>query len=149
MIGKTYKKQITGPIRGEGGFTLVEVIVAIVMFAVMVIYLGQIYANSTSYVVKQGDRRKATFLAQEKLEEISAMDFSTVEAMSDTTENDAGGYGGFTRTTSFDYVDDNDFSSVLTGTVTNAVRVTVVVGSSQGEQGFQDLTLQNVITDWR
>ena len=148
---KRYKIYCTRILESEAGFSLVEVIVSIIVFSIMALMLAQLYASGTLFVVNQGDRRKATLLAQERLETVSATLFSDVEtdlALSPVVENNPNGYTNLTRTTSYDYVDDDDFTSVVAGP-TRAIRVSVVVSSTQGIDGFENVSIQNVVTSWK
>jgi prepilin-type N-terminal cleavage/methylation domain-containing protein len=149
MCGSRFHNSKFKILNSQSGFSLVEVIVAIVLLAIMMIIMGRIYATETLFVVKQGDRRQATFLAKEALEAASVLEFSTVASnMATTVENDVNGYTGFTRTTLYDYVLDDDFTQT-SATATNSIRIMAIVSSAQGDQGFHDITLTNVVTDWQ
>lgn len=135
----------------EKGFTLVEVIVSLIIMAIIFVFLAKIYAVGTGHTAKQGDRRKATFLANEALEGILAQQFSTIAsatpATGSTITNTVSGYNLFNQTITQNYVLDNDFTTITTA-MTNSIRVEVILSSAQGYQGFQDVTMQNVITNW-
>jgi prepilin-type N-terminal cleavage/methylation domain-containing protein len=136
----------------EKGFTLVEVIVSIVIMAIVFVFLAKIYAVGTGHTAKQGDRRKASFLANEVLEGILTQHFSIIAsatpASGSTITNTVSGYSFFNQTIMQDYVQDDDFTT-LAGSVTNAIRVGVIISSAKGYQGFHDVTMQNVITNWQ
>jgi len=149
---KYRKAAYTTRLKGEKGFSLVEVCVAMVVFAIIMVFMAKMYGVGTTYTVKQGDRRKATFLAKEALEGIIGQGFSQVETnytIPSTVTNTltGSGYTTFNRTIWLDYVDDNDFTSTTIGN-TNAIRVATIVSSTKGTLGFQDVTLENVITNW-
>lgn len=136
----------------ETGFSMVEAIVAIVIMAIVFVFLAKIYAVGTGHTAKQGDRRKASFLANEVLEGILAQQFSTIASATpaggSTVTNTVSGYSLFNQTVMLDYVEDDDFTSVA-GSVTNAIRVGIIISSGRGYQGFQEVTMQNVITNWQ
>ena len=140
----------------ESGFTMVEILVAIVMFAIVMIFMAKIYAVGTIYVAKQGDRRQATALARETMEQYIALEFSTVESplLGDPTVPavltptiSGSDFALFNRTVTFDYLDEFDFTS-STNVNSNIVGIEVIISSASGTQGFQDVTLENVITNW-
>jgi len=150
------KNQINFPrfsmLKSEKGFTLVEVIVSLIIMAIVFISLAKIYAVGTGHTAKQGDRRKGTFLAGEALEGILAQKFSTIESSTpvsgSTVTNAVSGYSMFNQTVMLDYVENHDFTT-LAGSATNAIRVVVIIGSAKGYHGFQDVTMENVITHWQ
>jgi prepilin-type N-terminal cleavage/methylation domain-containing protein len=139
-------------LRSEKGFTLVEVVVSLVIMTIVFLSLAQIYAVGTGHTAKQGDRRKATFLAGEVLEGILAQHFTTIAsatpASGSTVTNAVPGYSLFNQTVTQNYVEDDDFT-ILAGSVTNAIRVEVVIDSAEGYHGFHDVTMENVITNWQ
>lgn len=132
----------------QDGFTLVEVVVSMVLFAIMGIILAQLFASGTLSVVQQSDRRKATFLAQESMETSTGLGFAALSNITPTVMNATTGYTYFTRSVNSTFMNESNFSSV-SATATNAIRLTVIVGSSQADTGFQDVTLQNVVTNWQ
>jgi prepilin-type N-terminal cleavage/methylation domain-containing protein len=137
---------------GEKGFTMVEVIVSLIIMAIVFVFLAKIYAVGTGHTAKQGDRRKASFLANEALEGILAQEFSTIASATpvsgSTITNTVSGYSFFNQTVMQDYVQDNDFTTVVAAN-TNSIRIEVIISSTQGYQGFHDVTMQNVITNWQ
>lgn len=139
-------------LKSEKGFTLVEVIVSIVIMAIVFLSLAQIYAVGTKHTANQGDRRKATFLAGEALEGILTQHYTTIAsatpASGSTVTNAVSGYSQFNQTVMRDYVENDDFTT-LAGSVTNAIRVSVIISSAKGYHGFQGVTMQNVITNWQ
>lgn len=146
----------TSALKSESGFTLVEVLVAIVMFAIVMVFMAKMYAVSTIYVAKQGDRRQATALARETMEQYIALEFSTVESplIADPTVPAVltpaiGGseFALFNCTVTLDYLDEFDFTS-STNVNSNVVGIEIIVSSASGTQGFHDVTLENVITNW-
>ncbi len=150
------QKVRTSNLDGESGFTLVEVLVAIVMFAIVMIFMAKMYAVGTIFVAKQGDRRQATSLARETMEQYVALEFSTVESplIADPTVPAVltpaiGGseYASFNCTVTLDYLDEFDFTS-STNVNSNVVGIEIIISSASGAQGFQDVTLENVVTNW-
>ncbi len=146
----------TSTLDTESGFTLVEVIVAIVMFAIVMVFMAKMYAVGTIFVAKQGDRRQATSLARETLEQYAALEFSTVESplLADPTVPavltpaiSGSEYANFNQKVTLDYLDEFDFTS-STNVNSNVVGIEVIISSAGGTTGFQDVTLENVITNW-
>jgi type IV pilus assembly protein PilV len=59
--------------KDESGFTLVEVIVALMVIAIGILGLATVFPLATEDVGKSGLRTKATELCQEKLEDLHAL----------------------------------------------------------------------------
>jgi type IV pilus modification protein PilV len=62
------------------GFTLVELMVALVVFAVGILAVGQLQVTSIRYNSHAQRMSEATMLAQSQMEELMSIDYDTVAA---------------------------------------------------------------------
>ncbi|MBW2186490.1 MAG: prepilin-type N-terminal cleavage/methylation domain-containing protein [Deltaproteobacteria bacterium] len=67
------------------GFTLVELMVALVIFAVGILAVGQLQVTSIRYNSHAQRMSEATMLAQSQMEELMSIDYDTVAAETATT----------------------------------------------------------------
>ena len=68
------------PLRGEHGFSLIEVLVAAAILAVGLLSLAQLLAMTVSANAAAGRKTYATVLAAQKLEDLRAEPWSVLEA---------------------------------------------------------------------
>lgn len=118
--------------RRTRGFTLVEVLVAVAIFALglaalMPLVIANVRANDSA-----GVRTRAVALAQEKVEEIRAMTFDSVLALAPGTETVDTVY-----TRSWDF----PATPALAGDGNDLRRVAVSVAWSMGGRGSGSVTL--------
>ena len=111
--------------RSEGGFTLIEMILIIVIAAVAVLPLSMLFANTS---IHSSDARNATTaaqLAQAKMEELTAdknspaRGFSYLVAANYPAESPVTAFPGYSRAVSFG--PDSTYDSVTFRTVTVTV----------------------------
>lgn len=114
------------------GVALLEVLIAGVILAITIIGLASMFSSGQSFVVAQGDERVALYLGQQKIEELTVAEFSTV-AVDTLTEPliqaGASGTQNFERVTVVDCVDPANYKVVKdpcpTPVLAKRVRVTV------------------------
>ena len=63
--------------RGERGFSLMETLVAVVLFSIAFVFLFQMLFNGRALVELEGDRRMAMRLAQYKIEEFKLAGYNS------------------------------------------------------------------------
>jgi len=139
-------------LRDQRGVALLEVLIAGVVLGIAIIGLAILFSWGQAFVVAQGDNRVALHLAQQKIEQLRALGYSTVEAFNLNcggaplaNENLTAGAGNaqtFTRQTTVQLVDDADLTSA--NCAANSLLITVVVTPAmlQADQ----VTLQTVRT---
>jgi Tfp pilus assembly protein PilV len=79
-----------GFLNNEKGMSLIEVLIAGVIFAFVLLSFGYMFALGQGLTGSGGDRRFALAYSQESMEELEARGFTTIE--SDLTNNTLG-YG--------------------------------------------------------
>ncbi len=134
-------------IKPEAGFTLIETLIATIIFALVVLAFGTTYVNGKLLVANQGARRQALLLAQSRLEELKLNDFTTLAgqvgnpvATTITIDNTI-----FSRTSDVVYVNVNDYTQIVGGP-TDALRLTVTVTDNDAELDFDDVVVDTTIT---
>ena len=68
-------------LRGEGGFSLVEVLVAMLILTVGMIAIAALLAVTTQMAMGAREGARSTRLAQDKIDELMSMDFATDPAV--------------------------------------------------------------------
>jgi len=130
-VGKAknkYKPSYLAP-----GFTLIEVVISIVIMAVLFILFALMFSRGKAFIKGQGYRRVAINLAQERLEQINSMLFTTLEnnwlvtdsvtitesppeTFSGVPMDGTGGtpdYSDYTRQTFIGYIKDDPLTSAV------------------------------------
>jgi prepilin-type N-terminal cleavage/methylation domain-containing protein len=90
MLGMRYPVWPTdiSEIKGhQAAFSLIEVIISMLILSILMLSVGMMFTRGRGYIKGQGDRRIALALAEHRLEEISTMTFSQLEAF-DAVPND-------------------------------------------------------------
>ncbi len=145
-------------LKSEKGMSLIEVLIAGVIFAFVLISFGYMFAVAQGLLGGEGERRMALTLAQEGLETRQAAaattaGFVTLEGLvagGTIVENpvDATDYPNHQRQTTIVYVEDADYDDdTPADPPTNSLRITVTVfpaGSRPVE--FSAVTLVTVVT---
>ncbi len=162
-------------ISSQGGFTLVEVIIATVMMTALLSSLIKVFTRGKAVNDGQKDRRVAIDLAKERLEQIDTLSFSNVEnnLLGSTLEqpprnmsgvpingwNGRPNYNTYQRTTFVGYLKDDPLTTAVDiiedcglGTETcNYLRVRVVVSSTKTVYQVgrvEDVVLETVLSRW-
>jgi prepilin-type N-terminal cleavage/methylation domain-containing protein len=103
-----------GFLRGQAGFSLLEVVIAALLVAVGVLGLSMMYSTGQALVQAQGTNRVALQLAQQRIEQIRAGGFG-VQVLADNREETAfaaiANNPGYERTTIITGVCPNDFAT--------------------------------------
>ena len=68
-----------GTLTGQEGFTLIEVLVATISLGIAIVGLTLLLSRGQAAVVAQGDTRIALYLAQQKVERLRGLGFSTAK----------------------------------------------------------------------
>ena len=132
--------------RGESGFSLIEVMVAMVVFLVASVSLAQLLAMTTRMQLQAQNTTEATRLAEIKLDELKTLDFATDPSIQITTQDvldaDVVNYfdapaSGVTRRW-----------SVGTGPTATTRTVTVRVIDKAGSLGGRTVDLTTVLRQW-
>ena len=127
----------------ESGFSLIEVMVAMVVFLVASVSLAQLMAMTTRMQLLAQNTTEATRLAEMKLDELATLDFATDPSIQITTpdvlETDVVDYfdtpaGGVTRRW-----------SVVIGPTATTRTVTVRVIDQAGSLGARTVDLTSVL----
>ena len=56
--------------RGQGGFSLIEIMVAVIVFSIAIVFVYQMFFSGRQQVSFEGERRVALKLAEHKVEEL-------------------------------------------------------------------------------
>jgi type II secretory pathway pseudopilin PulG len=122
---KTEKLKVERMLRtigGQGGFTLVEVVVIIVMVSIFMVAIMLPFISSLRESDVPEVASIAYFLALEKLEELAGQTTGSISAESRTAVS---GYGDYEREVAVDDVNCNDLSTSQVGSGCRRVTVTV------------------------
>jgi prepilin-type N-terminal cleavage/methylation domain-containing protein len=132
----------------EAGFTLVETLVATIIFALMVLAFGATYMNGRLLVVNEGAKRQALMLAQSGLEELKLTDFVALEDAVDkpVKTNISIADANFLRTVEVTYVDEVDYTVEVAGP-TDSLKLTVTVSDNDAEPDFPEVVLETVVAN--
>lgn len=68
------------------GFTLIEVLVAMALFAIASAATTSLMFHSTAYIAKSNERSQAIAIAQQTIEDLRTMDYSDIDSGSTTVE---------------------------------------------------------------
>ncbi len=133
MNSKRRKKNIFGQLKTEAGFTLIEALVASVLFALVALAFAYTYISSRTFTANSGGRRQAVVLAQQQMETLNPQLFAAVEVLvgAPLDEDPIAGFNDYRRQTEASYVLDDDFSTPDAGP-TNSLLVTVQVSPATG-----------------
>ena len=110
------------PMRNTRGFTAVEVVIAAVIIAIALVGIAGLFPTAYRTVDWSGEETVAMTLAKQRLEWLRNQPFISAPMVAGTTtENLAGNYAGYTRTTSI--ADNTPINGVKQVTVTVATPV--------------------------
>jgi prepilin-type N-terminal cleavage/methylation domain-containing protein len=90
--------------RESEGFTLLEVLIAVVILAIGLLAIAQMQIISIRFNAQGRDMTEATTLAMDTLEHLKSLPFENA----DLTDSDAGNNGDLTDTVSIDHADPNN-----------------------------------------
>lgn len=130
----------------EAGFSLVEVMVAMLVFLVAAVGLAQLLAMTTRMHLTAQNTTEATRLAEGKLDELTALDFVTDPSIQITTTD-------VLETNVSNYFDTPDTGvtrrwSVVAGPTATTRMVTVRVINGAGSLGERTIDLTTVLRQW-
>ena len=131
-------------LRNESGFSIMEVLVSVVVFAIAIVFLYQMLFSGRMQVEFEGERRVAAKAAQLKVEELKYAGYGSTDAVADWTSlaMDIGTHPGDPRIV----LDDRgtpDTQDDLVGLISWTVRDTSWLDSGiTTEAKVVDLTLQ-------
>ncbi len=123
--------------RPQAGFTLIEMVVALLVFTVAVMGLASTMAVSVASDTHAGEQTRALALASQRLEEIKAIPYTEVKSEAATSINSLGveGQGPYRRTV-----------TVAEGTEgANTKSVTVSVQYGAGREGTSKVELYTLM----
>lgn len=120
-------------LKGEEGFSLIDVLVAVCLLAIMGISLAYSNVNTIQTVSRTERNAIALRLATEKLEQMSAIDPINISDINDSTESITWLGSPYTRVT--DVTVNADGSRTILVTVTGGN--TILGGSAEVEGTFQ------------
>jgi len=135
--------------RGQGGFTLIEAIIAIVVMSIAVPGMFWAIRDAQRERVDPVQVSRARWLASEKLEDIIAdrnsgtRGWSYVVGGNYPAEGSVAGFAGFSRSVSI-----VETGASLSGAGTGYKTVTVTVGFVDGKGASRTLSLATVVTDY-
>lgn len=110
----------------EDGAALLEVLMAGMVLGIAIVGIALMFSSARSSIVAEGDDRVASYLAEQKLENLRALGFAAVPLSPGSTcpgttcYNEAGLTAGvdntqtFTRVTAVDCVDINNLNNAVT-----------------------------------
>jgi Tfp pilus assembly protein PilV len=147
-------RTLAGALRNASGITLIEVLICALVVGIGAVGLALMFANGQTVIAGEGDNRVAVYLAQQKIEQCRAAGFDNVgvapctpatnpELFSSTLAS-VGSNPFYTRATTIDCVDANDYSSTVACTPGAAKRVTVTVSSNENTRA-RNATLRAVL----
>ena len=74
------------------GFSLIEMLIAVTIFAIGLLAMAQLQTHSIVYNAQAQRNTVATIHAQNKMDELRAMDFADLDGENGTTETTGDGY---------------------------------------------------------
>jgi prepilin-type N-terminal cleavage/methylation domain-containing protein len=117
IFSRLSTKRIRLPLRGDGGFTLVEIMIALLVFGVGIVGLANAFPNGMRTREKARRMSVATFLAKEQVERLRSLSFNHADLNAGThTEPAAAGRTGYNRR--WNVVDNNPLPGMKRLTVT-------------------------------
>ena len=128
----------------QKGFTLVEILVAILVFVIGITAILQAFIVGFQEEIVNKRATQGTFLAQQKLEEINSLAYNQIEIGTTTESSLPPPFEKFSRTTIVSYVAD-DLTATTTDTGLKKVEVKVAWPSSLGT-AKTDIKITTVIT---
>ncbi|MBI5787375.1 MAG: prepilin-type N-terminal cleavage/methylation domain-containing protein [Candidatus Schekmanbacteria bacterium] len=159
-------KRKTGLLYNQAGLGLIEVLVAAVIFAFVLLSFGYMYAVGQGMIGSNGDRRMAVTFAVETTEEIKgrgfdwlATELATAQAgqantytLTDTNGDqewvgtDTTGSNFFQRQVAIAYVNDDDFQQIVTSSDSIRITVTVSPGGAGRYSEFSPVSMVTALT---
>jgi hypothetical protein len=99
----------------QRGSALLEVLITGVIFAIAVIGLTSMFSLGQTFMVAQGDEWVALYLAQQKIEELTGAEFSTVSPSTQLSiPAGVSGTQTFDRVTTVDCLDPANYTTPIT-----------------------------------
>jgi len=121
IFSRLSRKRIRLPLQGQGGFTLVEIMIALLVFGVGIVGLANAFPNGIRTREKARRMSVATFLAKEQVERLRSLTFNHADlAAGAHTEPAAAGQTGYNRT--WNVVDNNPLPGMKRLTVSVSFR---------------------------
>jgi Tfp pilus assembly protein PilV len=145
-------------LRNASGITLIEVLICALVVGIGAVALALMFANGQTVIAGEGDNRVAVYLAQQKIELCRAAGFDNVVAgiapctsatnpeLFSSTLGVVGSNPFYSRTTTIDCVDANDYSSTVDCTPVAPRRLTVTVQSNENTR-TRNATLRAVLAN--
>lgn len=135
------------PSRHEGGFTLIEAVIASLILLVSVVFVAQMYVTAMRQNRTSRVSSHATAIAQSKLEELNAVPLAQIQYGGDLGTEDGGGRKGAEGYT--DFVAADDVQSDKVGVVddkeqANYVRYWKIEPDPGGWAGMYRITVRAV-----
>lgn len=151
-VGRTLPRAL----RNASGITLIEVLICSLVVGIGAVALALMFANGQTVIAGEGDNRVAVYLAQQKIELCRAAGFDNVNVAPCTSATNpelfsstlgvVGSNPFYSRTTTIDCVDANDYSSTVDCTPAVPRRLTVTVQSNENTRS-RNATLRAVLTN--
>jgi prepilin-type N-terminal cleavage/methylation domain-containing protein len=121
IFSRLSTKRIRLPLQGDGGFTLVEIMIALLVFGVGIVGLANAFPNGMRTREKARRMSVATFLAKEEVERLRSLSFNHADLAGGAhTEPAAAGRTGYNRR--WNVVDNNPLPGMKRLTVTVSFR---------------------------
>jgi prepilin-type N-terminal cleavage/methylation domain-containing protein len=116
----------------DRGFSLVEVILAMVLIAAAFVSISLLLSTTTLHNVNLDVTTRTVLLARQKMDEVTAKDFADVVPVGQT--NFSGNFGNYSFQVGVEYVEPADLDTPVVGP-TDYKRIRVIVTAS-GWNGF-------------
>lgn len=122
----------------ERGFTIIELVVAIVVLGIAVPPLLAFFAQTGEASVRSERETTAYFLAMEKIEEVvadrhaSGRGYAYLDAANYPSENPVSGFASYQRSVAFEEVDPSDLETAQSGSGYMKATVTVSYSGPSG-----------------
>lgn len=129
----------------ESGFTLVEVLISLMIFAVGILAVINMQLFSTAYNVKSRGMTEGIVVAQNKIEELSALPYTDADLTDRTTGANVGGVGDL----GLDDFPSNDLAVNNADHTDAADPKYTVYWNVQDDAPFNDTKLIRVIVRWQ
>lgn len=151
----TFKCEWTG---SEAGFTLIEAVLATVLFALIVTAFAASYINSSVSMTQVGYRQQAVAWAQGGVDQTKSKSYTGLRNIRNSNSSSlivvnspisshitAAGIN-YKRTLNLEWVQDNDTTVIQASpTATSPIRIDVTVSPNDTKDKFEPVLLQTVI----
>ena len=140
---------ITRRVVGEQrGLSLVEVLVASVVVGIAGVGVAMMFGTGQAYINAEGDNRVMLFLAQQRIEQVRALGYSSLFASPPSSSTQAvPNHPGYTRSVSIECVPRDNYAAASEACVngTSALRIVATVSVTPADAKSPSVVLRSIL----